>query len=68
MVRINDFTLLLSDSFPADWFSQRVEIRIVIAMMGMMAETHRLNTEAPVLAAKAQKKASPAAASAAQNL
>lgn len=52
----------------ADWFSQRVEIRIALQMMSMMAELHRINTEVPVMAEKAQKKASSSTAASAKNL
>jgi len=54
--------------FAADWFSQRVEIRIALQMMSMMAELHRINTEVPVMAEKAQKKASSSTSTSAKNL
>lgn len=52
----------------ADWFSQRVEIRIALQMMSMMAELHRINTEVPVMAEKAQRKAPSSTAASAKNL
>jgi hypothetical protein len=49
----------------SDWFSQRVEMRILIQMVGMMAEVHRINTQAPEVAESAQKKKTSAKTSAA---
>lgn len=46
----------------SDWFSSRVEMRILVAMAGMMAEVHRINEQAPEVAKKATKKTSNAAA------
>lgn len=52
----------------SDWFSSRVEMRILVAMMGMMAEVHRMNSEAPAVAEKAEKKTSAKTSAAAKNL
>ena len=49
----------------SDWFSQRVEVRFIVQLMGMMAEVHRINTDAPKTAAKASGKKASASASAA---
>lgn len=53
----------------SDWFSQRVEVRIILGTIQMMQEVHRINTEGPKVAKAAQeKKAPPKAAAAAKNL
>jgi len=39
-----------------------------LQMMSMMAELHRINTEVPVMAEKAQKKASSSTSTSAKNL
>lgn len=52
-----------------DWFSSRVEMRFLVAMAGLMSTVHKINTEAPAVAQKANtKKASGKSAAAAKNL
>jgi len=53
----------------SDWFSQRVEVRIILGTIQMMQEIHRINTEGPKVAQAAnEKKATAKTAAAAKNL